>query len=131
MTFISNIARRSICVAATRVPRAPMIPTLNYIRPAAAGFSTQTHAQVEAVEGMLANLHWADLKDNVHGLRDLMNEIKTNHALPRPDIEMEDKLAQEMEQIQDMFASPEGRRDEVSWRICRLKALMKEKMYYA
>ena len=47
-------------------------------------------------------------------------------------IEMENaRLAQEMQQIQKMFANPEGCREEVTWRICRLKALMKEKMYYA
>lgn len=128
MTF-SNIARRSICVAASRIPRAPL--TVQHMRPAAsvAGFSTQTHAQVEAVENMLANLHWADLKDNVKSLHDLMNEFKTNHSLPRPDAETEDRLAQEMQQLQELFGNSDVRREEVSWRICRLQAMMKEKMY--
>lgn len=108
-----------------------MAPALNYIRPtASAGFSTQTVAQVEAVEGMLRDLCWAELKDNVHSLRDLMNEFKTNHALKKPDAAMENQLANEMQDIQELFADGTNR-DEANWRICRLKSMMKEKMYYA
>lgn len=129
MASISNIARRSICVAATRTPRASMVPRLNCIRPTAVAFSTNAVSQVEAVEGMLKNLRWADLKDNAHELRELMNEMKTNRAVRKPGAELEAKVAQEMKEIQKMFADPEGCRDEVGRRVTGLKRMMKGQLY--
>jgi hypothetical protein len=125
MTF-SNIARRTICVAATRAPRTPM--NLNFIRPAGVAFSTNAVSQVQAVEDMLKNLRWADLKDNVHEVRDLMNEMKTNHAIRKPSPAMEAQVADEMAQIQKMSTDP-NRREEVGKRVVGLKRMVKQELY--
>ena len=73
--MLSLFARRSAVMACRRTPTVYSRPVL------AAAFSTQVTKEVEAVEEILKNLHWAELKDNVHALRDLLLELKTNHAI--------------------------------------------------
>ena len=73
--MLSLFARRSAAVACRRAPMVCSRPIL------AAALSTRVTTEIEAVEDILKNLHWADLKDNVHTLRDLLLELKTNHAI--------------------------------------------------
>jgi hypothetical protein len=126
MASISNIARRSICVAATRAPRVSVAPTMNFIRPAL--FSTNsTVSQVQQVEDMLKNMKYADLKDHVHEVRELMNEVKTNHSLRQVSPATEAKIAETMAAIQQLSAS--GSREEVNKRVCGLKRTLKQELY--
>ena len=110
MNAMSTFARRSATkMAATR------------------RFTTNTVSQVESVEGVLKNMKWTDLKDNVRGVRNLLNEVKTNHAL-KADQQLESKVATEMKEIQQMVSN-NAARAEVESRITALKKMTKQQLY--
>jgi hypothetical protein len=117
MNSMSTIARRSAAAMSRRT------------------FSTRAHAEVEATESMMAELRWADLKDKVHGVRNLLNEPKTNHALNKPDSALDNKLATEMRELRNVVAESgdadcQASHDAAQSRITNLKAAVKQHMYY-
>merc|ERR1712137_1081804 len=83
-------------------------------------FSTQTYSQVDAVEAMLNNLHWSDVKDEMKCIKSIMNEGKTNHAIQKPDPTFEQQVADTVNDIQNMIAGNPNR-DEAYHRIHDLK----------
>ena len=123
---LSNVAFRSAMMASRRAPRFLVShPTTM------AAFSTQTQNQVQQVEEKLNSLNWAHLKDNVHEIRNLMDEPKTNHAIRVPDATLEMQVVEYMKEIQDMIADPAADMDQVQLRVCGLKRMVKDKLYYA
>ncbi|CAB9502601.1 expressed unknown protein [Seminavis robusta] len=125
--FFSFAPRRFATMAVSRgfpVTTATKVPCV--------AFSTQTHAQVEALEESLKKMQWSDVKDNVKVIRQLMNEVKTNHALNKPGPDFEGYVADSMADIQKMIGgSAAPSKDEIAARVFGLKGEVKGKLYYA
>ena len=68
-----------------------------------AALSTQTSAQIHALEDLLQNIHLHDLKDNVEEIFHLLEEPKTNHSLQKDPV-FENYVTKELQGIQDMIA---------------------------
>lgn len=126
MSSLSLFARRSVMTMAGRrlVLPSAMKPSV------ARSLSTQTESQVHAVEDMLVNLHWDYLKDDVEVIRQLLNEKKTNKSIREPGAVLEDKVANMMQEIQEMIAAnPSPNRFDVESRVCGLKRQVKNELY--
>lgn len=115
---LSTIARRS---AMTLRPR---------VTSAAAPISTQAAAQVHNLESMLQNMRWSDSKDTVKEIEHLLNEAKTNHAVPEPDAGLEEQVCSSIENIQDLIQTHHATHDQVQHEIGGLKKVLKNKLYY-
>ena len=102
----------------------------NAVNPMAT-FSTRAYAQAEAMEETLANMQWADVKDNVKEIVQLMDEVKTNHAVHLPDAQFEGHVTDIMSQIQNMLGTSQSKKEEIADRIFDLKMEVKGKLYQA
>ena len=119
--MLSTIARRS---ATTMMAKSVARPTIG------ASFSSQTYQQVETIEDMLKNLHWSDVKDEMHCIKSFMNECKTNHAIQKPDASYEQIVKNSVNEIQAMINGPKmANHDEVFHRIHDLKMDVKGHLY--
>lgn len=121
MFALSTFARRSAMMASTRASLT--------VTPMAA-FGTQAQAKVIELEDMLKNLHWDSMCHNVKEIRELMNEKQTNRAIPEPDAGFQGLVTTTMEEIQNMIANPDPKRDEVQAQISGLKMMIREKLYH-
>jgi hypothetical protein len=92
-------------------------------------FSTRSYAQAEAVEELLKAKQWADVKDEMKEIRELMDEVKTNHAVHLPDAQFEGRVVDNMEQIQKMIENTNAKK-EVADRVFDLKMEVKGKLYH-
>lgn len=124
MFSLSVVSRR---VAATAMSRSALATTA---KPMAA-FSTRAYAQVESMEEALTHKHWADVKDNVKEIRELMDEVKTNHAIHMPDAQFEGYVTDNMEAIRKMIGTANTNKEEIADRVFDLKMEVKGKLYYA
>lgn len=98
----------------------------------AAAFSTQTSHQVKAVESMLQNRRWTDVKDEVESIRLMMEERKTNLAIhpATPLQDLERTVQATLHEIQNM-ASQRGNHshDDAFARAFGLKRELKSQLY--
>jgi hypothetical protein len=122
MFSLSLVSRR---FAAAAMSRGALVTTA----PKAA-FSTRAYSQVDAMEEALEHKHWTDVKDDVKVIRELMNEVKTNHAIHLPDAQFEGYVTDNMEAIQKMIGTATTNHDEIADRVFGLKMEVREKLYH-
>lgn len=94
-------------------------------------FSTQAMAQVEAVEELCKNFNWADIRDEVKEIRQILNEPKTNKAIHIPeDISaFEQLVVNNMTDLQSMLSGNRANHDEVYNKAHGLKGEVKTALY--
>jgi DNA-binding transcriptional MerR regulator len=121
----------SCSVVSRRVATMAMSRGALATKPIAALFSTRAYTQAEAVEELLMTKHWADVKDNMKEIRELMDEVKTNHAVHLPDAQFEGYVVDNMEAIQQMIRTSNTNKAEIADRVFDLKMEVKGKLYHA
>ena len=129
-----SLARRSLAVATPRAASSKagkaffstrVSPTFSY--------NPQEEEALE-VENLMANLHWAHIKDEMRDIHNLMNEAKTNHSIPRPDKDLEKFVTETIHDVHDMIDTSDATNtpanpDVIYNRIHGLKAVVRKRLY--
>lgn len=124
--MLSTLGRRAVMMTSRRLPAlAGRFPV--------AAMSTATHTQLAQTEQVLENffdrLHWHDKKDDVKDIEHLMQEYKTNHAVPEPDDAFDLEVAERMDTILQSLKEKMIDHNEVNHELFQLKELVKGKLY--
>ena len=91
--------------------------------------STQTYAQVQALERVFENLHWKDAKDKVEEIREIMDEYKTNHSVATPDAKFEQMVTEKLHEIEEMAGQVGSEHKQVFHEVFGLEDEVKSELY--
>ena len=123
--MLSTIAKRSVIVARPTIARAVVARYAT-----SRLMSMRVDQTIDHAEELSKDLHWTDVKDELHSVKHLMNEEKTNHNVLKPDVKLETYVEEQVNELQRMMLeAPIKNHGEVFGLVHDLKLLVKSKLY--
>ena len=121
--MLSTIAKRSVIVARPTIARAVVARYAT-----SRLMSMRVDQTIDHAEKLSQDLHWTDVKDELHTVKHIMNEEKTNHNVLKPDIKLETYVEDQVNELQRMMLEHPNH-NTVFDLVHDLKLLVKSKLY--